>query len=232
MKFLTLTNALSKLQFADRPTPDTVSGGIYIALIYGFAAREHMHRNLLKFLRHAGYTNTTMYGHLQANLICNDLQAAASKGAKLVVIGYSQGGLESVRVANELNRRGVNIALLVTIAAGGRGGRFWPHRWDDNPRKIPENVARCLNYFSATDLLGTDHPFERNLAVSSNQQQHIENIFFTKDDGVSHLAITKCYPASKVHPKVSSELVQRIRDELSALEANCSDLTMPTDLKS
>lgn len=221
MNLVTLTNALSKLQVPDLREDDAAnSSSTCIALIYGFAAREHMQRNLLRLLRESGHKNTSLYGHLQAIRIANDLQAASVKGQKIVVIGYSQGGLEAVRVAHELDKRGVKIALLVTIAGGGRG-RLLPHRWADDPRAIPANVARCLNYFSENDLLGSDSPLEKNLAVPISNKQHIENILFSKEDRVSHIAIAKCYPVDKVHPRVSEKLLKRLQSELAALQKEC-----------
>jgi pimeloyl-ACP methyl ester carboxylesterase len=205
-----LTPDLSKEDAANSSSP-------CIALIYGFAAREHMQRNLLRWLRESGYANTTLYGHLQAIRIADDLQAASVKGQNIVVIGYSQGGLEAVRVAHELDKRGVKIALLVTIAGGG-GGRLFPHRWADDPRTIPANVARCFNYFSENDFLGSDSPLEKNLAVPVSNKQYIENILFAKKDRVSHIAITKCYPVDKVCPRVSEKLLNRLQSELATLQ--------------
>lgn len=222
MNWPALTRTLSRLQLADRPQPTasgTTSNDPCIALLYGFASREHMQRHLLRFLRQSGFASTTMYGHLQAQLIADELQAAATQGRRIAVIGFSQGGLEAVRVARELDRRGIRIDLLVTIAAGGRGGRFWPHRWHDDPRSIPANVTRCLNYFSLTDQLGTDHPVARNLAMAAGRQQLVENIAFSREDRVSHLAITRCFPAAKLRPKVRDDLLPRILAELSALRA-------------
>lgn len=214
-----LTNALATWQQVDRPQPSAAApNGLCIAIIYGLAARQHMQRHLLHFLREAGYPNTTLYGHLQATTIANDLQAAANKGDNLVVLGFSQGDFEAVRVAHALNRRGVNVSLLVTIAAGGLGGVLMPHRWCDNPRRLPPNVARCLNFFSETDALGTDRVLAKNYAIPAHHQQHVENLVFTEEEKVSHIALTKCYPAANVHPRVNSELLQRIKKELAMLD--------------
>lgn len=212
-----LTRQLAKLQVADRPAANQTLASPCIAAIYGFASREHMQRHLLKFLRQSGYSNSTMYGHLQGALIADDLQKAAAQGQAVVVIGFSQGGLEAVHVAKELERRGVNVDLLVTIAAGGKG-RIFPHRWADDPRTIPANVTRCINYFSASDGLGTDAKHADNLAVGSGDFQHVENIFFTKQQGVSHVAISRAYPIDKVPDCVNKQLLQRLLIELDALK--------------
>ena len=213
-----LTRKLAKLQVADRPAANQILTSPCIAAIYGFASREHMQRHLLKFLRQSGYNNTTMYGHLQVALIADDLQQAAAQGHAIVLIGFSQGGLEAVHVAKELERRGVSVDLLVTIAAGGKG-RLLPHRKADDPRTIPSNVACCLNYFSASDFLGTDAKHDDNLAVATTDTQHVENIFFTKQQGISHLAISRAYPAAKIPECINEQLLQRLLKELAALKS-------------
>lgn len=189
-----------------------------IALIHGLFAREHMQRHLLRFLQESGYTNTILYGHLQAPQIAKDLRRAAAQGRPIVIIGYSQGGFEAVKVAGLLEGQGIAVDLLVTIAAGGLG-RLLPQRWRDNPRQIPSNVKRCLNYFSTAEILGGDICFEKNLAIAANEQQPIENIVFGKQDAVSHLAIAACYPEAKVHPKVRALLLQRLLEEIPHVSA-------------
>ncbi len=211
------TRKLAKLQMADRPALDQHLVSPCIAAIYGFASREHMQRHLLKFLRQSGYRNSTMYGHLQMAEIANDLQKAAAQGQAIVIIGFSQGGLEAVQVAKALESRDVVVDLLVTIAAGGKG-RLWPHRHQDDPRTIPANVVRCLNYFSESDFLGTDAKYEDNLAVATTSTQHVENIYFTKAQSISHLAISRAYPVAKISDCINEQLLQRILKELAALK--------------
>ncbi len=215
-----ITNVLANIQRADRPKPVVTDGADTrrprIAAIYGFMAREHMQRHLLNYVRKAGYADTTLYGHLQSDLIANDLQAAARQGRPIVLLGYSQGGLEAIRVAHLLAQRGVRVDLVVTIAAGGMG-RWFPHRWADNPRRIPSNVGRCINYFAVGDVLGSDRRFDKNLAAAQQEGPHVENISFPASEGINHLSLVKCYPEHKVHPRVKTELLDRLRTELAAL---------------
>ena len=220
MTFLGLTNVLSRFQRTDHPENISNSTGLSVALIHGLSARDHMQRHLLSYLRECGFSDTTLYGHLQARLIAADLADAARQGNKIALIGYSQGGLEAVRVANILNQRGTPVDLLVTIAAGGFGRTLLPHRFTDDPRTIPANVSRCLNYFAEDDKLGTDKRYENNLARPVNDKQHVENIFFTKSEDTSHLTLTKCYPESKVNPSVRDKLLLRIKTELASMQTS------------
>ncbi|MCK0163017.1 thioesterase domain-containing protein [Marinobacter sp. S6332] len=204
----------ANLQFPDRAAVSPDYAGPCIAAIYGFASREHMHRHLLRFLRESGYPDTTMYGHRQGDLIANDLQNAAKQGRPVVLIGFSQGGFEAMGVARELERRGVPVALLVPIAARGRGGRMWLHRWNFDMRNVPPNVELCLNYFSESDHLGTDPRLKDNLAVAMQPTSRVENIVFARSDGISHLGISRCYPSAKLHPKLKTQLLDRLLSEL------------------
>ena len=60
MNWPALTRTLSRLQLADRPQPVASRAARdepCIALIYGFASREHMQRHLLRFLRQSGFAD-------------------------------------------------------------------------------------------------------------------------------------------------------------------------------
>ena len=203
----------------DRPSELGDYSGPRIALIHGFAAREHMQRHLLKFLRSDGFVDTSLYGHRDPiETICDDLCSAREAGRHIAVIGFSQGGFHALKVAHALDRRGVQTSVLVMIAAGG-AGRLMPAQWSSNPRQLPERVDCTLNYFSTGDRLGSDSAHARNLLRPAFPAQHVENVCFPRADRVSHLGLTTCYPAERVHPAVSEQLLARLHKELKALTA-------------
>lgn len=208
---------LSILQFPDRPQRVEAARGPCIAAIYGFASREHMQRHLLAFVRAAGYSDTTLYGHAQARLMADDLQQAASQGRPIVLIGFSQGGFEAMTVARELKQRGVRVDLMVLIAARGIG-RLLPRRWGADMRHVPENVALCLNYFAEGDVMGSDRQPEANLVCALAETTRIENIAFTRDDNISHVGLSRCYPRDRLQPILTQRLHDRLLAELSALQ--------------
>jgi pimeloyl-ACP methyl ester carboxylesterase len=208
-------NTFSRLQRPDRPQVTPGYPGPRIAAIYGLAAREHMQRHLLRFIREAGYPDTTLYGHLQAALIADDLQQAAAQGRPVVLVGYSQGGLEAMNVAHRLYRRGVPVALMVLIAARGLG-RIFPHRWRADMRRVPPNVALCLNYFAEGDRLGSDMPFARNEMIASAPSSRVENIGFAREEGLSHLGIARCYPPERLPAVLKTRLHQRVLAALAS----------------
>lgn len=193
--------------------------GPRIATIHGLMARELMEKHLLRYLREAGFSDSAMYGHIYPRrAIADDLEQAASEGRGVAIIGFSQGGFHAMKVARELEKRKIGVSLLVTIAAGGLG-RAVPSQWGFNPRELPGNVRRCINFYSEGDRLGTDTRHERNLVRSTGNGQHLENICFAKPEQISHIDLVRCYPESRVHPTVRAQLLDRLRDELESVSA-------------
>lgn len=213
-----LMSLVQQLQVPDRPKKYGSYSGPRVAVIYGFMARRLMQRHLLHYLRSKGLSDVTMYGHLHSvDAISDDLQAVSSEGRNLVILGYSQGGFQAVKVARELERRGVAVSLLVSIAAGGLG-RVFPGRWGSDPRTVPANVDVCLNFFSCGDLLGCDRSHQTNEAVGSRASQRIENHMFHAHEGVSHIDLVRCYPEDGIKPAVRTHVIERIMAEISSLQ--------------
>lgn len=211
---------VQRLQVPDRPQKNSRYSGPRVAVIYGFMARRLMQRNLLHYLRSKGLSDVTMYGHLHSvDSISDDLQTSFSEGRSLVILGYSQGGFQAVKVARELEQRGVDVALLVSIAAGGLG-RVFPGRWGFDPRTVPTNVDVCLNFFSKGDLLGCDRRHQMNEAVGSRASQRVENHMFHAHEGISHIDLVRCYPEKEIKPAVRTHVIERIMTEISGLEGS------------
>lgn len=195
-----------------------------IVLFHGFMAREHMQRHWLCYLKELGYSDIHLYGHLpSAKKIAKQMiDSNQNKKQKLVLIGYSQGGFQAVKVAQALKRLQYPVVdLLITIAAGGKG-RLLPKQWHYNPRHIPENVLKSLNFFSLSDALGTDRCYRDNLIQASNHDQCIENIIFDRSAQVGHIELSRCYPKQHIHHLVKQHLVSRIEKELFSLESSCN----------
>ncbi len=193
------------------------SSGPRIVLIHGLAAGQHMERHLLAFLRTAGYADTSLYSnHLRPSSIADDLVAAAEAGRPIVLVGYSQGGSQVLKVAKLLSKRGIQMDLVVSLAAGGLG-RFYFPQWGFNMRRIPSGVKRYLNYYSAKDLLGTDLLPAMNLARAASRDTYIENICYPASAGVDHVKIVTCYPPARVIPEVKALFLDRLLQELTLL---------------
>ncbi|RYY79174.1 MAG: alpha/beta hydrolase [Moraxellaceae bacterium] len=192
--------------------------GPKIALIHGLLAGSHMQRHLLQFLREAGYQDSSLYSnHQRPARIAIDLIAAAKAGRPIVLIGYSQGGSQVIKVAKILQQHGLACDLVVSLAAGGLG-RLYPAQWGFNVRHIPANIKRYLNYFAAVDHLGTDRKYHHNLAVAPGFSTHVENIAYPPESKVDHLSIVRCYPLEQVIPEVRNLFLERLLNELQTLK--------------
>lgn len=195
-------------------TPPSGYTGPRIVLVHGLAAGRHMERHLLAFLREAGFADASLFSHYaRPDVLADHLADAAGAGRPRALIGYSQGGFQCVKAAQALDRRGEGVDLLVTVAAGGAGRLYFP-QIGFNPRRIPDNVKRCLNYFSLGDRLGSD-PLERlNHAQAATPSTHLENIAYPREAGIDHIAVVRCYPPAKVAPLVREHFLERLLAEL------------------
>jgi hypothetical protein len=197
-------------------TPPSDYRGPRIVLVHGLAAGRHMERHLLAFLRESGFADTSLFSHhARPAVLADHLAGAAHAGRRRVLIGYSQGGFQCVKAAQALDRRGEPVDLLVTVAAGGAGRLYFP-QIGFNPRRIPGNVKRCLNYFSLADRIGSD-PVERfNHARAASATTHLENIAYPRAAGIDHLAVARCQPPAKVAPLVREHFLERLLAELQS----------------
>lgn len=196
--------------------PDTYRGP-RIALIHGLLAGKHMQWHLLRFLREAGFIDTTLYSnHLRPALIAKDLAEAATAGRPIVLLGYSQGGIQVMKVSNLLDAQGIKSDLVISLAAGGIG-RWHPAQWGFNARQVPRSVKKYLNYFAAKDRLGTDRHTADNLANAISADTLLENIAYPESAGVDHISIVRCYPPERVVPAVKLLFLDRLLRELSQL---------------
>lgn len=192
------------------------SRGIHVAAIHGLLARDFMQRHFIQFLDEAGYPDARVYPYLRPVKVQVDEMLAHAGNRPLVLVGFSQGGFQALRVARECQRRGREIPLLVTIAAGGMG-RWLPWQWGFDPRQVPDNVAHALNFFAVGDRLGTDPSYERNLVSHQRSGGRVENIGFSAAEDIAHAELLRCYPAERVHPQVREHLLDRLLAELGTL---------------
>lgn len=202
-----------------RASPATPDSGPKIALIHGLLAGSHMQRHLLQFLRESGYQDSTLYSnHQRPARIAQDLIEAGKAGRAIVLIGYSQGGSQVIKVAKVLQKQGIDCDLVISLAAGGLG-RLYPAQWGFNVRQIPANIKKYLNYFAAVDPLGTDRQYHHNLAVAPGFYTHVENIAYPADANVDHFSMVRCYPRERVVPEVQKLFLDRLLHELAALKS-------------
>lgn len=190
--------------------------GPRIALIHGFLAGKHMERNLLRWVREAGFADASLFSNDCAPAVIADhLAAAVPHGRPLVLIGYSQGGFQVLKVAGILARRGYAIDLVASLAAGGVG-RLHPAQWGFRVRRLPSNIKRLLNIYSHADVMGTD-PWPSGNALQPRQGIALDNIALAKAEAIDHLALVRCFPRERVHPVVAERVLAPLLAELRAL---------------
>lgn len=188
--------------------------GPRIALVHGLAAGRHMEQHLLKFLREAGFADTTLFSHYERPaVLARHLAQDAAAGRSRVLVGYSQGGFQCVKAAQALAQQQVPVDLLVTVAAGGAGRLYFP-QIGFNPRRIPANVARCLNFYAEGDPLGTDPLARLNMAQAESAATHVENIAYPREARIDHVTLVRCYPPARVAPLVRERFLERLLAEL------------------
>lgn len=201
-----------------RAEPPADFRGPCVALIHGLLAGEHMERHLLSHLREAGHADVSLYSnHLSPRQIAARLLPAARSGRAIVLVGFSQGGFQVVKVAWALHRLGVAVDLLVTLAAGGYG-RWFPAQWGANPRRLPPGVGLCLCYHAEGDALGSDRVPARNF-VAAQAAARVENVRYPAALRIDHVELVRCYPQERVHPEVRRQFLDRLLSELAALDA-------------
>ena len=195
----------------------TNASGPRIVLIHGFLAGKHMARHLLRWVREAGFEDASLFSNNDSPaVIASFLEAAAQHQRPLVLIGFSQGGFQVLKVAKALARRGQGVDLLVSLAAGGIG-RLHPAQWGFRVRNLPSNIKRLLNIYSQADLMGTD-PLPGGNALRPQHGIVPENIALAKADAIDHLSLVRCYPAERVSPVVAERVLAPLLAALKAVD--------------
>lgn len=190
--------------------------GPRIALIHGFLAGKHMERNLLRWVREAGFADASLFSNdCPPAEVADFLAAALPHKRRLVLIGYSQGGFQVLKVARILAGRGHAIDLVVSVAAGGVG-RLHPAQWGFRVRRLPANIKRLLNIYSHADIMGTD-PWPSGNALPAQHGIALDNIALAKADAIDHLSLVRCFPRERVHPVVAERVLGPLLAELRAL---------------
>jgi hypothetical protein len=110
-------------------------------------------------------------------------ERAQGKAGKVVLVGHSQGGNNTVDIARELQAAGIPVDLIVTLAP-----------WKQDP--VPANVVKAVNYYQAG---GWGSP----LVGDADFKGEIVNVDIGPEPGITHVNIDKS-------PRVQAEVVRAI----------------------
>jgi hypothetical protein len=108
---------------------------------------------------------------------------AAGEAGRLALVGHSQGGNNVIDMARELDKHGIAVDLLITLA---------PFLQDP----VPSNVVRAINYYQSP---GWGSPLIADPAFSGE----LVNINVENEAGILHINIDK-------DAKVQAEVVDAI----------------------
>lgn len=102
----------------------------------------------------------------------------------IVLVGHSWGANATIRIAQQLKKKGIRVTYMATFAA-------------TNPGKIPSNVRKATNYYFAKD--GWGKPVARGPGARGN----IKNIDLSKTPGVHHFNIEE-------FPKLQRQVIRNV----------------------
>jgi hypothetical protein len=113
----------------------------------------------------------------------------SGQSSRLVLIGHSQGANNAIDMARELDKHGVPVDLIITLAP-----------WLQNP--VPTNVVRAVNYYQAP---GWGSP----LTAEPGFKGEIDNRNIAGDWGTLHITIDK---TPKIQEAVIAEVLGLSRE--------------------
>jgi len=122
----------------------------------------------------------------------------------LVLIGFSYGADDALRVAEELLRRGLPVDLVITIDPV-------------TPPRVPENVVTCYDYYQ-TNGVWDAFPWLRGVPLSRSGVGKLVNVDLRKsrpdlvEPNTSHSNIAS-------NPKLRQEIVARVLEVCREREA-------------
>lgn len=197
------------------PNPDTKQP--CILLIHGLMAGRHMQQHWLACLRDWGYQDVTLYSnHRSLRTLRQHARVAAQQGRPIVLMGYSQGGFQALKLARLLAHDHIDVAMLVMIASGGLG-RLYPAQWRHEPRCVPHNVAYAAHFFAQGDLLGTDPIHHANHLYASGWATTVHNHSFAKSLQIDHFAISRAAPTRPIAQPVFEHVIKHLQQRLACL---------------
>jgi pimeloyl-ACP methyl ester carboxylesterase len=122
-------------------------------------------------------------------------QRSDSPARPLVLIGFSYGADDVLRIAQDLGRDGIDVDLLITIDPV-------------TPPPVPGNVRRCYNYFQSNGIWDL-FPWLRGIPLRTSRPGQLINVDLRRDrrdllePNTSHATIA-------ANPKLQREIVARV----------------------
>lgn len=131
-------------------------------------------------------------------------QRSDSPARALVLIGFSYGADDVLRIAHDLGHDGIAVDLLITIDPV-------------TPPAVPGNVRRCYNYFQSNGIWDL-FPWLRGIPLKASRRGQLVNADLRRDrrdllePNTSHATIA-------ANPKLHREIVARVIEASSGPNA-------------
>jgi hypothetical protein len=178
--------------------PATTAALVRIDLFRGLADifSRGMDTLTVKLQRH-GYS-AAVYSTNGWQAVARQIAARYSHGQKdiVVLVGHSLGADATIQIANELDRLGIPIELIVTFDA-------------TRPHLVPRNVLHFVNFYQ-------DNGFGKRITAGPGFHGELSNIDLTADTSLSHITIDKSdrlhsYVLGKIGFIVEKDLAKRLK---------------------
>ncbi len=150
----------------------------------------------VKLQRH-GYS-AAVYSTNGWQAVARHIAARYSHGQKdiIVLVGHSLGADATIQIANELDRLGIPIELIVTFDA-------------TRSHLVPKNVLHFVNFYQ-------DNGFGKRITAGPGFRGELSNIDLTADTSLSHITIDKSdrlhsYVLGKIGFIVEKDLAKRVK---------------------
>lgn len=153
------------------------------------------------------------------------LTATYRASAKIIIFGHSWGGTETVRLARELERKGIPVLLTIQIDSIAKPGQ--------ENFTIPTNVENAVNFYQSAGLL---HGRAEILAEDPVRTNIIGNFEMTYKDHPINCeqfpwfarVFTKPHIEIENDPRVWSQAASLIDLELSGAVRSTAQASLPT----
>jgi len=179
-----------------------------VILVRGLAGYWPGAEPLAHRLRHQGLDASVVFGSEGKGVACSLAQEyrCDPDGVPIVLVGYSLGANEAIKIARRLDRQGIPVDSLVLIDC--------PYH-----DTIPPNVLRCLNIYRSRPLTDWIPAFRGLPLAAESSATDLEN-FDTHRQGLGPAPLTMNHFTICSSLAVHDEVTIEVLNALDAFEAD------------
>jgi pimeloyl-ACP methyl ester carboxylesterase len=154
------------------PADPRPAGREKVYLLRGFMNVFSLGMDQLAWELHRRHISATVSNHLASSSLASDAIAECKSGqiSSIVIVGHSLGATAAVSMAEELQRAGVRVALVMTLDPITRSA-------------VPSNVQRLKNFYLSDGVGATVQPGE-------HFRGSLQNLDLKGKPGLGHISLT------------------------------------------